>query len=71
MSNLKVFTCTGFSGHYPVGTAAVIVAADSLTAKELLLTRLASIGLPQSYPIQVEELDVTTPSVDVMCDGNY
>lgn len=69
---MKVFTCNGFSGHYPVGTAAVIIANTKHEAVKLLGEELARIGLGQyideSY---LDEIDLSTPKVNVLCNGDY
>lgn len=69
---MKVYTCTSFFGHWPVGTAAVIIAADKTEAKEMLETALNDSGLPQI----IEESDFTeisksTPSAHILNNGDY
>lgn len=69
---MKVFTCDNFEGHYPVGAAAVIVAANELVARTMLIDHLAMIGLPQTDPakLAINELPIK-PGVTVLVDGNY
>ncbi len=37
---MAIYTCTGFKGHYPVGTSAVIVANGEEHARRLLLASM-------------------------------
>jgi len=70
---MKVWTITGFEGFYPVGTAAVVVAASAVEAAMLLRTVLANAGLVVSgiKPEHFELLCTNRPSVVVLNDGNY
>ena len=68
---MKLYTCTNFEGHYPVGTAAVVVATDKAHAFELLAAELARLGLKQSHPLQFNERDMSVGAVFVLNDGNY
>lgn len=72
---MKVFTSTSFRGHYPVGTAAVIVAADEVDALTQLIDACAAADIPQNAEdvreIDVLELDMSRPSVAILRNGNY
>jgi hypothetical protein len=73
---MLIFTSRGFAGHWPVGTAAVVVAPDAAEAKRLLEEHLAGVGLPQEPgDVEVEfwatAHPTTAPRVRVLCDGNY
>lgn len=70
---MKVFTCTDFTGYWPVGIAAVIVAADIDAATMMLADRLESAGPPQmgSDPLTLIELDTDNIAVTILNDGNY
>lgn len=69
---MKVFTCTNFSGHWAVGSSAVIVAENVETARKLLEQRLVTIGLPQTIRFdQLEEVDLSTEAAIILQDGNY
>jgi hypothetical protein len=69
---MRVFTCNEFRGHWPVGTAAVIVAHDGETAWQLLAQEIASQGLPPlRSDDKIEEIDMTTAGVRILNDGNY
>jgi len=66
----KIYTCNSFEGHYPVGSAAVVVAGNEYEAKSLLLATLENMGLPQKE-INVTELDINKKQVQILCDGEY
>lgn len=73
-----------FIGHYPTGTAMVVVAKDQQQAFDLALAKLQHEGLWQESTIDnqnnhaknftinnVEELDTTEAKAHMLCDGNY
>lgn len=70
---MKIFICNDFVGHYPVGTAAVVVAKNARRAKEKLLGHLVFIGLPQKEgrEISLTEVDPSKSGVYILHDGNY
>lgn len=73
---MKVFTCSDFTGVYPVGTAAVVVAADEAAARDLMraqLMQLAKVsrGYVPSDDFTLQELATDLPHVVVLCDGDY
>lgn len=69
---MKVFTCTGFQGHWPVGTSAVVIARTISTARWALMEELKRVGLEQQIAlVDMHEISLTTPSVRVLNDGNY
>ena len=69
---LRVWTAKGFEGHWPVGTAAVVVARDAEQAAELLEAELAEHGVPQKVdPASLVELGLSLPKAVVLLDGNY
>ena len=70
---LKVYTCTGFEGVWPVGTAAVVVAYGAGQAEGMLRRKLAAIGLPQrdNTELKMELLNQDTIGVVVLCNGDY
>ena len=69
---MKVYTCTNFEGHYPVGSAAVIVAPNRVVAKLLLSTELKRNKLPGCVKVDdIIELDITEASVNILNDGDY
>lgn len=68
----RVYKAYGFRGHYPVGTAAVIVAQDEAEARKLLDEALAAQGLPPAGAGVLLEVHTTLPShCDVLCNGEY
>ena len=69
---MNVYTCTSFTGHWPVGTSAVVVATDSVAAAHALAVALANEGLAQPIePSEMKIVDPTHQSVRILCDGNY
>lgn len=69
---MKVWTTTRFSGLWPVGTSAVVVAETKEQAAQLLSAELEFIGLPQEVsPDDLTRLDTKTPNVLILNDGNY
>ena len=67
---MKVFVCNTFEGHYPVGTAAVIVAENEAQARELLIADLKARNLFVS-DFDVWELHTGSPAAYVLQDGDY
>jgi hypothetical protein len=69
---LRIFTIKGFAGHYPVGTAAVVVAKSKVEASVYLESMLGAHGLSQRIdPHDFEELPLMDGQGAVLCDGNY
>jgi hypothetical protein len=69
----RVFSCTDFTGYYPVGSAAIVMAMNSEDAAAILNQELRSIGLlgnadPRSMIPFPDEND---RSVRILNDGNY
>ena len=68
---MKFYTNNVFRGHYPVGTAAVVVAKSEEQAAELLNMALRDVGLePTADPEDMEWVDIY-PQVKILCDGGY
>lgn len=70
---MKVFTCTNFTGHYPVGVAAVVIAETAEDAAEDLNYKLRERGLPgDATPQSMMEFPADgRESIRILCDGNY
>ena len=69
---MKVWFCTQFNGHWPVGTAAVVVADTAMQACYLLETELVKVGLSQKLqPDWFERIDTSKPNALILLDGNY
>lgn len=69
---MKVWTNTEFKGHYPVGTAAAVVADTAREAAALLNAELKEHGLEASATAdQFVELSTAMAHAVVLCDGNY
>lgn len=70
MGQLKVFVCADHDGFWPVGVASVVVAHDEAEAQEILRLALIGRGL-KDKPFTLKLVDVATPHVLIICDGNY
>lgn len=72
---MKVFSITGFNRHYPVGTAAVVVAKDERHACQLLSERLAEEGLgtvlQTDTGIKIEQIKTHEPMALITHNGDY
>jgi hypothetical protein len=69
---MNVFYCNDFDGHWPVGTAAVIVADSPEDAAKQLERRLEAIGLTQVVRAkQMKPVDTGAPVCIVIRDGDY
>jgi hypothetical protein len=70
---MNTYTCTGFIGHWPVGTAAVVIANDPQDAAMKLNAALKLNGLPSSaLPIDMRPFPADpADDVRILCDGNY
>ena len=67
---MKVFTCTDHRGHFPVGTASVVVAENCAEAWRLLADALDERGLGDDE-FTLTELPTDTPLAIVLRDGDY
>ncbi|CUR70308.1 hypothetical protein [Achromobacter xylosoxidans] len=69
---MPVYINTDFRGHWPVGTAAVVVADTPDRAAKLLEKALDERGLVQVIPpVHMVPISHTCESVAILCDGNY
>lgn len=69
---MKVWTCNDHAGHYPVGTASVVIAGDEETARSLLAAELDRRGLnPERFTLVPMPWPVENGVVRVLDDGNY
>lgn len=69
---MKVYTNTTFEGHYPVGSAAVVVARNKSEAADWLNTDLVERGLNGNVkPEDMHELPTDRKCSVVLCDGDY
>lgn len=69
---MRVFHITGFTGRWPVGTSAVVVAENLDQAKFILEAKLVSLGLKQTINrADICELDTTCPHAVILQDGDY
>jgi hypothetical protein len=68
---MRVYTCTGFEGHHPVGTSAVIVAPDIMSADLMLRGALGLANLDTQQTLNLIGLDLGQASVKILNDGDY
>ena len=70
---MKVYMAKGHDGHWPVGTASVVVAEDITQAMALLDAALIAQGLKPFKDEQytLVSLDTSTPAAYVLCNGDY
>jgi hypothetical protein len=69
---MKVFTTTTFTGHYPIGVCAVLVAENKAEAIKLLESELSARDLRQTIdPEWVLEVDMSRANLDTLNDGEY
>ena len=70
---MKTYTCQGFKGHWPIGTAAVVLANDAETAAQTLNKELVANSLPGDVKPDemVELIDDGNPKAKLLNDGNY
>ncbi len=68
---MKVFYCTSFTGHYPVGVCALVVAKDVFEARTLLTTELQRCGLVLELTDEIQEVDTSLCGVNILSDGMY
>jgi len=69
---MRVFTCNNFIGHYPVGSAAIVVADDVHVARQMLVEHLQAIGLPQgTHKLELTQVRTAKPTTIILVDGNH
>lgn len=69
---MKIYTNNQFTGHYPVGSAAVVMAKTPAEAARRLNTVLRSMGLPASATSKdMNVFPVGDEVVRVIRDGDY
>ena len=68
---MNVYVCTDHDCHYPVGVATVVVAESLDAAADLLQEALKADGLDPAQPFTLERLDMSTPAVRILCNGDY
>ncbi len=68
---LNVWTCDDHDGHWPVGTASVVVAHDENEARVLLTAELKSHGLDPNKGFTLRRINTDSPRAFVLRDGDY
>lgn len=67
---MVTFSCL-FTGHWPVGACAVIVAVDEHQADLDMRAALEREGLDRYQDLNFVEIDTTEPQVIVLLNGDY
>lgn len=71
-TRMNTYTCTQFSGFWPVGSAAVAVANTPEEAATLINQQLKEIGLPgDAEEKDMVPMDISKPHAVILLDGNY
>ena len=68
---IKIWTNNKFEGHWPVGTAAVVIAETANDAATYLNDFLAEQGLPDTKGSDFVEMDFKDGQVSILCNGEY
>lgn len=69
---MDIFTHTRFTGHWPVGVAAVVVATSAQQALEILNAELGKLDLPADAKIEdLQCVDVHSARAIILNDGDY
>jgi hypothetical protein len=68
---MRLFVTTDFEGHYPVGTAALMVAEDEEMARAMLNLALEPTGLRLKPTDMVMEISLHSAFAMVLRDGDY
>jgi hypothetical protein len=70
---MKTYTCDKFTGHYPVGSAAIVRANDAVEAADKLNEALREDGLVGDA--EIKDMIVfpigKTDDVRILVNGNY
>ena len=67
---MKTFSCT-FTGHWPVGACAVVVAIDEQQAELDMRDALEREGLDRYQDLTFVEIDTTDAHVRILLNGDY
>ena len=68
---MKVFYSNDFTGYCPIGVAAVVVAENKQTAKNILTAYLAECRMKQKGDFTVHEVETYTAQVFMLNNGDY
>jgi len=68
---MKVFYCIDFTGVWPTGTCALVVAPTAEEARKMLAKELTSYGLKLEESDTLAEVDLSQPRVEILLNGDY
>lgn len=66
---MKAFVSIDFTGHWPVGVAAIIIANDADEATALITLELKEHGL--QFDGSLREINTQSPKAFVLLNGEY
>lgn len=67
-----IYSCTKFTGHYPVGVSAIVAAPSASIAAQKLNEELKTQGLlGDALPASMEPFNDGTLKVRILQDGDY
>lgn len=67
----RVYACTNFRGHWPVGVASVVVAIDKREARRLLTQKLQEAGISVEDKLDLSEIDLQNKGAVILNDGDW
>lgn len=67
---MNVYTCDDHEGHWPVGTASIVIAENEDAARRLLIKELAKQGLHDD-DFTIKLVDTTQEQAIVLRNGDY
>lgn len=65
----KLYVSTDHPGHWPVGTASIVIAPDEEHAREFLAAELEKRGLVGDFTLR--QLPIASGVCEVLRDGDY
>ena len=69
---MNVWTCVDFRGHWPVGTAAVVIAPTAFEARRILMAELERKGLAQKVPYEaIHRIYTNVNQAVILNDGDH
>jgi hypothetical protein len=69
---MNTYTCNSFTGHYPVGSAAVVRAKDAAEAADMLNRELRARKLNgDAMPQDMIQFPDEVKAVRILVDGDY
>lgn len=67
--NLKLYSCH-FTGHWPVGAVAVVLASGPGDARKRMRDALTAEGLDSTQMLEFKEIDMRTAGAHILLNGD-